>query len=88
MKASDRHFVAFGPNIPVVRVSDFSKMTLTQEQWKDVWRIVGPSVERNMQKCIPHWMLIAAAYLEGVHHGSELAKSEDILSKYREVRCA
>ncbi|MBZ5761529.1 hypothetical protein LAV84_18565 [Rhizobium sp. VS19-DR104.2] len=88
MKTARPHHITFGPDIPLVRAKDFSVMSLTREQWEDVWKVVGPSVEKNMQKCVPHWMLIAAAYLEGIHHGSELAKENSILSKYREVRRA
>ena len=85
MKTARQHHIQFGPDIPIVRNSDFSKMSLTKDQWAEVWRIVGPSVEKNMAKYLPHWKLIAAAYLEGVNHGYELAKSESVLSKYREV---
>lgn len=68
------HHVQFGPSIPIVPVTHFSKMRLTEQQWSDVWQIIGPSVNRNMDK-VPTWKLIAAAYLEGLQHGAGLQKS-------------
>ncbi len=72
-----QHFIAFGPEVPVVPIKDFSKMGLTGDEWADVWSIIGPSVERNMsgRRAMPLWMVIAAAYLEGLHHGSALTRS-------------
>lgn len=69
-------FIKLGPPIPVISVRDFSKFKLTSEEWDKVWRIVGPSVERNMQMKCPLWRVIAAAYLEGLQHGSALAREE------------
>lgn len=75
-----QHFVSLGPAIPVVPVGDFAKFRLTEEQWADAWRVIGPSVERNMSGGrhgpLPLWKIICAAYLEGLHHGSEINSAE------------
>lgn len=42
------HFIPFGPRVDIVPVSDFSSMSLSDERWADVWRIVGPSAAKNM----------------------------------------
>jgi hypothetical protein len=68
------HFVRFGPAIPVIPVGDFSKTALSDEQWAQLWSIVGPSVEKNMAQGFRHrqlelWQVIAAAYMEGLVHG-------------------
>ena len=75
--AGKPHFVALGPAVPIVGIKDFSKMGLSREEWENVWSIVGPSVERNMsgRRALPLWMVIAAAYLEGLQHGSALTRS-------------
>lgn len=65
--------VTLGPSIPLVPVTHFSKLRMTRQQWEDAWHLVGPSVDRNIWKQ-PLWMVIAAAYVEGVHHGSSIAK--------------
>lgn len=71
------HFIPFGPSVEIVPVTDFSRMSLSAQQWADAWRIVGPSAAKNMTGNMKRgplelWQVIAAAYLEGLHHGSEL----------------
>lgn len=73
------NFIHFGPSIPIVPVGDFSKFNLPKGSLEDAWQIVGPSAEKNMRKnfrgqCLELWEVIAAAYLEGLHHGSSLQK--------------
>ena len=68
-----------GPPIPIVGVSDFSKFNLPPDSFEAVWSIVGSSAEKNMrrdfrERCLELWQVSAAAYLEGLHHGSELQK--------------
>lgn len=67
--------MTFGPPMPIISVKDFSRLCLTSEQWAEVWSIIGPSVERNMTRYVglQLWRVIAAAYLEGLHHGSQSA---------------
>lgn len=73
-RAKTHHFIALGPAIPLVPVTHFDRMRLTPQQWMDVWSICGPSVERNMalpiRQRLELWQIIAAAYLEGLHHGA------------------
>lgn len=73
------HYVQFGPPIELVSVSDFSRFALTKEQFEEAWAVVGPSAERNMRRdyrgrCLEMWQVITAAYLEGLHHGSEMMR--------------
>ncbi len=75
------HFVQFGPAIPIVPIGDFSKMRMSRDQMADAWSIIGPSAQQNMSRnfkgqCLELWQVIAAAYLEGLHHGSELEKEK------------
>ena len=58
----------FAPTIPTVPINDFSKLRLTHGQMVDAWKIVGPSVERNINRG-PLWQSFVAAYLEGLEHG-------------------
>ena len=72
------YFARFGPAINIVPVTDFSRMSLTNKQWEDAWKLCGPSAEKNMTgttKRVPLelWQVIAAAYLEGLHHGHGIA---------------
>lgn len=82
------HFISFGPAIPQVPVKDFSTIRLTEAMWSSVWEICGPSVERNLAKDTPLWKVIAAAYLEGLSHGSGLTEEHmkrlDPLLNYKE----
>lgn len=77
------HYITFGPSIPVVRQKDFSHFPLTGENWKDLWQIVGPSVERNLAQGSPMWKVITAAYAEGLQHGQALNK--EAIQLYKEV---
>lgn len=74
-RTKSEHFVRFGPAIPTVPVTRFSRTFLTREQWEDAWFLCGPSAERNMTKLEP-WQVVAIAYLEGLQHGSSFAKEE------------
>lgn len=64
--------IQLGPEIPVVPVHHFSTLPASEDDMRAMWRIVGPSVERNMR--LPLWKIICAAYIEGVMHGHGLAK--------------
>lgn len=73
------HYITFGPSIPLVPVGDFSKMSLTEQQWADAWYLCGPSAEQNMRRGgrgrgLELWQVIASAYLEGLNHGAGLEK--------------
>lgn len=82
------HFISFGPPIPQVPIKDFSTIKLGNKEWKAVWEICGPSVERNLSTNTPIWKVIAAAYLEGLSHGSGLTEEHmkrlDPLLNYKE----
>lgn len=64
-----RHYLVSigGSAIPNVPTKDFS--AIPEKLLAGAWELVGPSVERNIQKH-PLWKVIAAAYIEGVNHGA------------------
>ena len=65
--------VNIGPvSVPGTPVTDFSKIPGSRETWAALWRIVGPSAQRNLARN-PLWVVIAAAYYEGLQHGATLA---------------
>ena len=70
--------VALGPPVPMVPIGDFDKARVSEEHWQGIWRIVGPSVERNMcgMRPLPLWKVIASAYMEGLLHGHGIAKDD------------
>lgn len=59
--------VSLGPGAvatyPITAYSSLSRADLVT-----AWQLVGPTVERNIDK--PLWMQFAAAYVEGLNHGS------------------
>ena len=46
----------------------FSQLPFNNEQFKNAWKICGPSAERNLMHS-PLWAVITAAYCEGLAHG-------------------
>ena len=40
---------------------------------REVWKICGPTVEQHLDR-IPLWQVFCVLYIEGLQHGSELAK--------------
>lgn len=69
------HFMQFGPEIPLIPASHFTRSGLTRDQWADAWHLCGPSAARNMER-LQLWQVIASAYLEGLQHGAELMKEK------------
>lgn len=67
---------AIGEHFPLVPISHFSKFRFKKQEWEEVWKIIGPSVQWNINKH-PLWIVIAAAYLEGLQHGSEIKKENN-----------
>lgn len=60
--------VAFGPTVvPYYPHTAFSSFPKDIKFW-DVWKLVGPTVERNMNA--PLWAQFCAIYLEGLNHGA------------------
>jgi hypothetical protein len=66
---SFEHIATIGPcTIDSVPIGNFTKVQITREELESLWRLCGPSAERNMSKN-PLWMVIAMAYYEGLSHG-------------------
>jgi hypothetical protein len=67
----------FGPPVPIIKNGDFSQFNFEREDIERAWEIIGPSVVRNLRlvRADQLWKVITFAYLEGLHHGSEIEKS-------------
>jgi hypothetical protein len=72
MKTKKKHFSHFGPEMPLVPIGDFSKLSITEKDLEAAWGICGPSADRNMQRKLQLWQVIVIAYLEGLNHGASL----------------
>ncbi len=59
------------PNVPFVPRTEFDR--LGTQHLESCWRLVAPSVSRNM-RALPLWQVIAAAYAEGLEHGHGIAR--------------
>jgi len=72
MKKESTLMAAIGRSaIPVVPITDFTKAKFTEEQFNEIWSIVGVSAEKNLNTC-PLWKVICMAYIEGLNHGAGL----------------
>lgn len=54
--------------IPFYPVDAWDTWKLTKMQRYELWRLVGPTVERHQER-FPLWMVFVAVYLEGLAHG-------------------
>lgn len=61
-----------GPAVIAGIVPAASLRRLPRTALHDAWSLVGPTAERNLD-ALPLWMVIAAAYLEGIGHGAGAA---------------
>lgn len=68
-----RQHVAIGPPVPLVSYPSFTKFRMTEKQLKDMWDIIGPTVERNMTGNVPLWHTFTMCYVQGLENGSSLA---------------
>jgi hypothetical protein len=66
------HFVHLGPQSPMVPFGDFNKVRLSDEQLREAWTIVGPTVEKNAN--LPLWELLTVVYLDGLQIGYGIAE--------------
>lgn len=74
MNRAKPHYAHFGPPIPVVPISDYSKARLSDDDMSSLWWLCGPSAAKNMQN-LEMWQVIAMAYYEGLNHGSGIASA-------------
>lgn len=80
-KGKDKR-ISLGPcPVPLYTYSAFTRMP--RGVMEDLWRLVGPTVERNIDR--PLWAQFCAAYYEGLNHGAG-AERERLLGtgEYRE----
>lgn len=63
--------VAFGPRT-ITAYSHKAFSHITREHLETAWQLVGPTIERNIDR--PLWMQFAAAYYEGLNHGSAMER--------------
>ena len=79
VKLYKRRFARIGPiTIEPVPINKFEKRSGKDfnHQLEELWSIIGPSVELNMQR-LPLWKVIAMAYFEGAIHATQMLKEED-----------
>lgn len=69
---SKTYAVALGPHVEMPPASHFTRLN-GKVDLHDVWKIVGPSVARNVHS-LPLWKVIAMAYLEGLQHGAAMSE--------------
>ena len=68
------HMANLGPcAIDTVGIRDFTSRRFSREQLHGIWKICGPSAEKNLERN-PLWIALCMAYIEGLQHGSELAR--------------
>ena len=73
MKRTNRPF-RFGPKeIKIIPRKEFKTIRPHTAQLADIWEIIGPSVELNLDR-LPLWKVITMAYIEGCYHGQQLAE--------------
>lgn len=74
MKTRGEHGLRIGPcKFPTYPISAFSDFPPGIKA-ADVWRIIGPTVEQNINK--PLWQQLCAIYIEGLNHGHGIATEE------------
>lgn len=66
--------VRMGDAYPAVSHKDFTTGA-TRRELREVWPVIGPTVERNMYGRRPAelWELFALCYLQGLENGHSLA---------------
>jgi hypothetical protein len=73
------HMAQFGPCVlPNYPYSTFSRFP-PEIDFKDVWRVVGPTVQRNINHA-PLWVQFCTVYLEGLNHGAAAAAEQPTVS--------
>lgn len=76
--------VTLGPGaVPTVPVTDFSRVPLCDAELRQLWNIVGPTVERNLDRA-PLWKVITAVYFEGLMHGAGLEAERHTIAKLKD----
>lgn len=73
-----RQFLKFGPRkIEQVPISHFQKRGGKEfdEQLKQLWEIIGPSVQLNLDR-LPLWKVICMAYFEGGVHAVQMMEEQ------------
>lgn len=79
VKLYKRRFARIGPiTIESVPINKFEKRSGKNfnRQLEELWSIIGPSVELNMQR-LPLWKVIAMAYFEGSVHAIQMMEEEE-----------
>jgi hypothetical protein len=69
MKRKLEQMAHIGPcSIDICPQTDFTRVPLTREQVHSLWKLCGPSAQRNLEHN-PLWVVIVMAYYEGLAHG-------------------
>ena len=77
---SKERMVGIGPcTIPVHPMKAWKSIPLSRSDRDELWRIVGPTVQRCLDADLPLDVIYISVYLEGIIHGQGAYK--EILSK-------
>ena len=74
--------ISIGP-CPVETYPVSAYSPLRRAELETAWQLVGPTIERNIDK--PLWAQFAAAYIEGLNHGSGIereSRANDVVGRY------
>lgn len=67
--------VGIGPaTVPTVPLGDFTRAKLSRDDSIALWRIIGPTVQRNLT--LPLWEQFIAIYIQGYENGIAAIRDE------------
>lgn len=67
--------VGIGPaTVPTVPLGDFTRAKLSRDDSIALWRIIGPTVQRNLT--LPLWEQFIAIYIQGCENGIAAIRDE------------
>lgn len=69
--------VGIGPaTVPIVPLGDFTQANLSRDDSIALWRIIGPTVQRNLS--LPLWEQFLAVYIQGCENGISALKDQQL----------
>lgn len=75
-KREVRGRASLGPTFPIVGVGDFTKLKVKPGQLRDLWEVIGPTVELNMTKRVELWQIFTMCYVQGLENGAAIEREK------------
>lgn len=75
-KRQVRGRASLGPTFPIVGVKDFTKLKVNPGRLREMWDIIGPTVELNMVKRVELWQIFVMCYIQGLENGASLEREK------------